>query len=220
MKRRLNILCLLVILTLCWSVVETSYYLFLGFRAGYESAEGHDTHMGPSEEIANMKNIHLIPDGISIAGGDLMRDSVYNEKSGRFVPAAFGTIVVSVKSKGWTQGPWLGLLTLAGLFLILKAMVVFFKLVSAINRSQIFCWDNVRRLRRLGLILLLAFGCTASSAYINMLSVSEVFSMPGYKLSCTESISITLPVLALCSLIVAEVFAIGLKLKEEQDLTI
>ena len=57
-------------------------------------------------------------------------------------------------------------------------------------------------------------------AYSNMASVSKVFSIPGYDLSLVDLVSITTLVLGLCSLIVGEVFAIGLKMKEEQDLTI
>ncbi len=52
------------------------------------------------------------------------------------------------------------------------------------------------------------------------LGIDTVFSLHGYELSLSELVSTTTLVLGLCSLIVGEVFAIGLKMKEEQDLTI
>ena len=52
------------------------------------------------------------------------------------------------------------------------------------------------------------------------IGIDTVFSLHGYELSLSELVSTTTLVLGLCSLIVGEVFAIGLKMKEEQDLTI
>jgi hypothetical protein len=49
--------------------------------------------------------------------------------------------------------------------------------------------------------------------------LSSVFSLSGYSME-TSIDSVMLVILGLVSLIVGEVFAIGLKMKEEQDLTI
>ena len=220
MKRRLNILCMLVILTLSYSVIEMGYYLMIGFRAGYESVSDTETHFGHAEEVKNLKTIHLIPDGISIEGGELMRDSIYNAKSGSYLPAAYASLAVNVPTERKMPNFWVGVLVIMQLICLLKAMIFFIRLIVAINRSQIFCWENVKRLRRLGYLLLVAFGCNLASEYLNLQIVQEVLELPGYAISMREAMSITIPVLGLCALIVAEVFAIGLKMKEEQDLTI
>lgn len=220
MKRRLNILCVLVILTLSYSVIEMGYYLFIGFRVGYESVSEEPTHLGNVDEVKNMKTIHLIPDGISMEGGELLRDSIYNEKSGTYVPAAYAALAISVVAESLWSNFWVGVLAIIQLICLLKATFFFVRLVVAINRSQIFCWENVKRLRRLGFLLLVSFGCSLLSEYLNLQVIQEVFALPGYTISLREAVSITIPVLGLCALIVAEVFAIGLKMKEEQDLTI
>ena len=62
--------------------------------------------------------------------------------------------------------------------------------------------------------------CTFASSYLDFIGIDTVFSLHGYELSLSELVSTTTLVLGLCSLIVGEVFAIGLKMKEEQDLTI
>lgn len=56
--------------------------------------------------------------------------------------------------------------------------------------------------------------------YLTYRPLSEAFAVDGYELSLSAAIDITLLVLGLCALIVGEVFAIGLKMKEEQELTI
>lgn len=220
MKRRLNILCVLVILTLSYSVLEVGYYLFIGFRAGLETATDEQTHLGEVNKIKDMKTIHLLPDGISIEGGELLCDSVYNAKSGAYEPAAFATLCVSVPVLSRWTNFWIGVLTIIRLICLFKAMFFFIRLVVDINRSQIFCWKNVSRLRRLGILLLVSFGCCCLSEYLNLRVMQEVFELPGYAISMREALPDTIPVLGLCALIVAEVFAIGLKMKEEQDLTI
>ena len=50
--------------------------------------------------------------------------------------------------------------------------------------------------------------------------VDNVFSVHGYELHLSDTVNTTTLVLGISTLIVAEVFAIGLKMKEEQDLTI
>ena len=220
MKRRLNILCVLVILTLSFSVVEMGYYLFIGFRAGWESAKAENTHLGDVAEVKNLKTIHLLPDGISMEGGELMRDSVYNEKSGTYVPAAYAALAISVPAESQWINFGVGVLAIIQFVCLFQAMFFFVRLVVAINRSQIFCWENVRWLRKLGMLLLVSFGCNLLSEYLNLQVIQEVFALPGYAISLREAVSITIPVLGLCAFIVAEVFAIGLKMKEDQDLTI
>ena len=39
MKRRLNIFCVLVLLVLGYSVVETAYYMGIGMKAGMEASQ-------------------------------------------------------------------------------------------------------------------------------------------------------------------------------------
>ena len=90
---------------------------------------------------------------------------------------------------------------------------------TAINKSDIFNWKNVRRLRWLGVALLLNFISEAVPALMNDYELSSVFSLSGYSME-TSIDSVMLVILGLVSLIVGEVFAIGLKMKEEQDLTI
>ncbi|WP_373722605.1 DUF2975 domain-containing protein [Bacteroides heparinolyticus] len=225
MKRRLNILCVIVMLVLSYSVLEAGYYLFLGVKlgaeAGVEIAKNNKPDSSEYREMVNLRVIGLLPHGLSTKGVRLLSDSVYNEKSGRYVPASYSSMVISVETHAlaWKRTVNV-LLVFLHLGLSVWGMVLFIRLIISINKSDIFNWRNVRRLRRLGVVLILGFCSVLAGAYMDLASVREVFSLRGYDLSLSEMANVTTLVLGLCALIVGEVFAIGLKMKEEQDLTI
>lgn len=221
MKRRLNILCLMVIFVLSYSVLEAGYFFFIGAKLGVESvAEKEDTH-ALWQKLMHMKYISLESHSFTMKGGELFSDSVYNEKTGKYVPASYSSMVVSIDDHPalWEQIAS-KLLTFLQIGVYIWAIVLFVRLIISINKSDIFNWKNVRRLRRLGLALIISFCCSFSVAYITLYNVGEVFSLRGYTLELSGILGGTMLVLGLCSLIVGEVFAIGLKMKEEQDLTI
>lgn len=219
MKRRLNILCLIVMLVLSYSVVHTGYYFFIGAKMGVEAAIENRNQM---HDMINAQYINLIPKSLSLGGnGNLFIDSLYNEKSATYVPATYSSLLVSVETHPSTWSMITDkILVFLQLILYIWAVVLFIRLIISINKSDIFNWRNVRRLRRIGIFLIIAFCCTLISAYLSMCNVEEVFSVRGYELSLSDVTDITVLVLGICSLIVGEIFAIGLKMKEEQDLTI
>ena len=220
MKRRLNLLCAVILLVLGWSVVMSGYYLFmgasLGVRAGWNYAEAMQNpdsvpaaHMEDVLALKNMSYVSLVPDAFRGTGNatTLLRDSVYNELEGRYVPACYATLLVSVeKSEAPWQGVVTGLASLVSTVAIVWALVLFIRLIVAINKSQIFLWRT--------------FACSWLAEYINLCNLREVLSIPGYGLDLTDATNVGALLLGLCALIVAEVFAIGLRMKEEQDLTI
>lgn len=218
MKRRLNILCVIVLLVLSYSVLEMTYYVGMGIKLGLEKGFSEAVDKKEKEEMTNLQIVQLMPKDF---GGAILIDSVYNEKSGEYVPASYGQMIVSVDTQpGILSRVVSALLLLADYVVIIWAVVLFIRLIVSINRSDIFNWKNVRRLRRLGILLIISFGCTFFSAFLSLHNVEKVFSVSGYSLSMTDMVHITSLVLGLSALIVAEVFAIGLRMKEEQDLTI
>ena len=193
--------------------IETPMCAFVdGFRAGMNYVDNKEQF----QKTNNMKSIALFPDNFAN-----LKDSVYNEKTGEFVPAIYGKLVVSVNTP---VNIWLKFITMMcnfiGIFTMIFSVVFFAKLIIAINKSRIFDWKNVRRLRWLGAILILNFICSAFPAYISAYELSGVFSISGYSVNLSGLVSKLTLVLGLVALIVGEVFAIGLKMKEEQDLTI
>lgn len=226
MKRRLNIFCVLVLLVLGYSVVETAYYMGIGMKAGMEASQeimesGDKEAMESFRELGGMEYIGLIPRSLNKGVMKLLSDSIYNEKSGEYVPVMYSSMAVSVRTnRSWASSVASGMLGLLTFVAIIWAIVLFFKLIVAVNRSRIFNWQNVRRLRRMGLLLIAGFGCSFLSSYLSLCNLREALVLQNYDLSISDLVSTTILVIGLTALIVAEVFAIGLKLQEEQDLTI
>lgn len=230
MKRRLNILCVIVMLVLGYSVIESAYYMGMGIglgaKTGWEAAkemkspgklEQHDGY----RELANLKFITLIPHSLGGNVHELLCDSVYNTKTGEYVPVAHASMAVSMKTQeGLLSVVLSGLLSLVHLVAVVWSVVLFVKIIVAINRSDIFNWRNVRRLRRLGVLLAIGFGSSLLTGYMELWHLREVFALQHYDLALSDTVNITTFVISFTALIVAEIFAIGLKMKEEQDLTI
>lgn len=220
MKKRLNILCLLVMLVLSYSVFEQLYYIVQtaapAFEAGFEAGvEGRDVK-AESERLGNMQPVALMPSSLPA-----FPDSVLNAKTGEYVPAIYAQMIVSVKTNpSFWQKLILKIMAFANIFATVFAIYIFFRVIISINKSVIFDWKNVRRLRWVGGSLILAFICSLTTIAITSCNLSDVFALEGYAFSFSELVSITSLLLGLSALIVGEVFAIGLRMKEEQELTI
>ena len=103
--------------------------------------------------------------------------------------------------------------------LTISALIIFVMLILSINKSQIFEWKNVRRLRWLGSLLIMSFVFFLIPQVVNYWGLKEVFALEHYIIA-PLALQTTDLLLGLGCLIVAETFAIGLKMKEEQELTI
>ena len=222
MKRRLNILCVIVVLVLSYSVFETGYYFIVGVKAGVEAGIDGNAFEASQKKLMNMKYISLLPEHLSDLGDNgLFQDSVYNERSGEYVPVSFNSMMVSVDTESTTlEQAAFTLLNFLHIVICVWSIVLFVRLVISINKSDIFNWKNVHRLRLLGAALIISFCTALLPAYLTFRSVGNVFSVHGYELHLSDTVNTTTLVLGISTLIVAEVFAIGLKMKEEQDLTI
>ena len=164
MKRRLNIFCVIVMLVLCYSVVESAYYMCMGIglgaKAGMEAAKemkdcDHLEQHNDYRALTNMKYIALIPHSLDGKVQELLCDSVYNEKSGEYVPAMHAMMAVSVKTQeGAVSRVVSGLLDFVQLAAIVWSIVLFVKLIVAINRSDIFNWRNIHHIRQYQIIVL------------------------------------------------------------------
>ena len=95
------------------------------------------------------------------------------------------------------------------IYLIVRSFISFVRFILNVNRDEVFVWKNVLLLRWAGWGLLIP----------NVISIvyDILHHIPLQQIYIEDTCNIILGVFCL---IVAEVFAIGLKLKEEQDLTI
>lgn len=211
MKKKLNILCALVFAVLLLSLSENIYSMVWGVieggKIGLESKTGEITPLHP---------LIVFPDNLSNTP-----DSIFNKMSGEQVPIWHVQSLVTIDT---STSIWLSIVvSLLSLILIIfgiKAVLQFIKFIRNINRSDIFCWANVKLLRRLGTYLLITFAATLGSTYIHTWQLSQALAIPGYSYNWLNPFSRSSLLLGVVAFVIAEVFAIGLKMKEEQDLTI
>ena len=122
--------------------------------------------------------------------------------------------------EGWQQGAsdhaMSGCTTLIGIlfgFLVIVSAIVsfvcFLRFILNVNQNNVLTGENVNLLRLTGIGLLIITVFALCSAL-----------WEGENFAVTFDDSIGLLIFSVFTLIVAEAFAIGLKLKEEQDLTV
>jgi len=183
------------------------------FKRGYE--EG----ISGEERSYNLLSLSLVPEKFSRQ----FSDSIFNEKTGHWIPARLEQ--VSVMSPISQVAPWWEmLLILPTSLLLIAAFIViisrFIKLIIAVNKSIIFDWVNVTRLRQIGggFLVLYVLNMIAQ-LYYHYMTIAAV-QLPDYYISGGDVYKTTTLLFGLIAFLIAEVFAVGLRLKEEQDLTI
>ena len=113
----------------------------------------------------------------------------------------------------WSHGFWtdslLVILGLAMIYLAIRSLVSFIRFILNVNRNKVFVWENVPLLRWTGWGLLTSCLIVSFHDLIEHIPFDKIYD------SVMEGM-----IFSVFCLIVAEVFAIGLRLQEEQDLTI
>lgn len=215
MKKRLNLLCACVLIGL---LLSTSTVISLmvqavsaGFKAGYESVE-----KGKEFNISDYKIVCTIPSDLFAETG-----SVTNLKNSS--QASIKPVISLIEAP--TTGSSLsrtanGITTLISVLASIFCLIQFFYLIRNINRGDIFSWKNVKFLRKLGVSLILLFICSFTTIMIGNYEAAQVLELKGCEYSNIFAFSEPTFILGFIALLVAEVFAVGLKMKEEQDLTI
>lgn len=218
MKKRLNILCVLVFIVLGLSLYTTGYQFGAGMVAGVNLAkEQHkeSEKCNGAMLAGNFRFVDVVP-----TTAMLHPDSIINTQTKENVPVMYTQIAVCIGKKLDLSYLLInGVCSLMNMLLTVSALIIFIMIILSINKSRIFEWKNVRRLRWLGWLLIVSFLFYLIPQVINYWGLKEVFSLEKYIIA-PLGVQTTDLLLGLACLIVAETFAIGLKMKEEQDLTI
>lgn len=218
MKRRLNILCILVFIVLTLSLYTTGYQFGAGFVLGWDIAKEQKENLKKSENSmfnGDFRLVNVVP-----TTAMWQPDTILNTKTGEYEPAVYKEMAVRIsKDQNFTQLIIGGSCSLLNIFVSIAALILFVLIILNINKSLIFEWRNVHRMRWLGILLITSFVLEITPKIANYWGIREVFELDKYMIA-PFALQVTDALLGLGCLIVAETFAIGLKMKEEQDLTI
>lgn len=222
MKKQLNLICVLIFFFVGLSLVPSIYSMgnaFVdGFKEGMSQAEeAHEQGTtNISAGILSPMTLSLWPKSLAATS-----DKLFNQKDQEWYPASHIKTLVWAKSKDVGIARYVSFLILIGLFFIIKAIIQFYKLINAINHEVIFDWMNVRRLNRIGRNLLISFILTQAYMITNYWEATRLFGV-GKVMNIISGVTfqpMTL-IMGLIALLVGRIFAIGLQMKEEQELTI
>jgi len=216
MKQKLNVLCVLVFVALAFSIAPTLYIIGSAFVQGYEAGVNGYSEQD-MRDMTSAKTVSLIPDRwLDMGTGDITND-VTGEKT-KIWPFQMMAKTGYARSTAHETADTLLMLTVSAL--IITMLVAFIKFIVHVNRKEVFTWRNVRLLRLIGWSLLAAAILEALRQVWNAYQISEVFRIKGYMTNYFDYISVPDFVIGFVTLIMAETFAIGLKQREELELTI
>lgn len=216
MKKRLNLICLGIVLAVLVSMSFLFSTFYYGFKAGIDAYE---------QGAAGVEKLDVTYKMIGTIPTDVITNetaTAINEKDGSTVSILpfISMIGIPNEKADATDSIFLSLLDWMVMICCIYAIVQFVKMIRNIHRNIIFDWANVKRLRRLGFSLILSFCCSLVTFAINNHLVSQAISLKDCDFSITFQFSDPTLLIGFTALLFAEIFAIGLKMKEENDLTI
>lgn len=219
MKTRLNILSLLIVLVF---VYAAGYEVYLGatdFRQGFR--EGYnDSYQRRNSPTSDTPGSPYFLNLVLNTEKDMPVDSVYNKATGRYYPAEYTSIKFYLKE----DPKWVEISTVfCALFIFCTfplLVICFWKVIASVKQAKIFEYNNIRRLRIIGLCFSLLAVFTGIPELVMEIEAKKLIEIDGYSIISGGWFQSSLWIYALISFLVAEIFAIGLRLKEEQDLTI
>ena len=211
MKKRLNLICLGIVLAVLVSMSFLFSTFYYGFKAGIDAYE---------QGAAGVEKLDVTYKMIGTMPTDVITNetaTAINEKDGSTVSILpfISMIGVPNEKADATDSIFLSLLDWMVIICCIYAIVQFVKMIRNIHRNIIFDWANVKRLRRLGFSLILCFCCSLVTFAINNHLVSQVISLKDCDFSIAFQFSDPTLLIGFTSLLFAEIFV-----KEENDLTI
>ena len=211
MKLKINIICVLIFIAMAMSLVNSFAQGMPDFLIGFQ--EGSRENVSPYM----IRFVNLSPEDATA-----FKDSVYNASDGKLIPVQYRSVVFHDSNMTFSAVAEIVsfFLIFILLIVIIVQLVIFVKFVSAVNRSIIFDWSNVAKLRWIGALMLISFAVSAILYYLHYLDDVASVKIPGYTVNTIDVWDFNSLILGLGALLMGEIFAIGLRLKEEQDLTI
>lgn len=215
MKTKLNVFCVLILISVLVDLFTSTINVYSFFPRKVNTAFKADPK--DIEAYGNTSTAFLKPDGSNPKSVTMI-----NEVTGKPVRVfPCGEVEVSIDSRPSSAFIicW-AILALCGLVLATVSLCKFVRFVWRVNKGQVFDWTTVKVLRQSGWTLI------ASSALFVVMMTGASYELAGRFAPEGYTIN-SLPVLGSLDLVssffilaMTEVLAIGIRLREDQELTI
>lgn len=217
MKKKFNVLSAIVFVVLAINLAAGFYYAALGFTEGIRSAMNECETGGDGAERHAPAMISFLPTEL-LTMPDSVTNTVTGEKTGAM--AAHLMVRLDRETTGGAAGIVTSILSVFICVILLLVIWHFIHFIRNINRMEIFTWKNVNLLETMGGLLLAVFVANLANSLITYWQVSRVFALEGRVFDFFTPLTDSTLILGVLAMITGEVFAMGLKLREEQELTI
>lgn len=190
------------------------------FKEGWEHAE-IENKTGKKSSWQNFA-LYLEPKDFN----KFYTDSIRNTKTGELIPVSYERVQVRYdynqpqSSKSLLLGTGMTLTALPTVILYVLILILFYKLILAFYKDNIFCNVNVKRLRLLGIYTLILWVLEVAFYSMYLASVKSLIELTDYKIIMSEYLEHKLLLLGIILLIATNVMKRAITIKEEQDLTI
>lgn len=223
MKKKINILCGLIICVITLCIIYPTYNL--GHEFGTSLTSGYEALKANSNKQILLSNHTTITTAFKPKISKFISnpDSITCITNENIVPVVWERGSIFVPDN--TIPTWyliLGIICeLVTLVLFITLLIKFIKLIININKDFIFEQKNVKLIRHLGILLLII----ASSQIIHGIA-SEIlilllpYKFEGYDISAYWNIPWYNITFGLVALLMAQIWARGIQMREEQELTI
>ena len=217
--KRIKTLCIVLLIIFFGSLYQGAVMPFIeGVKYGMTIAKYEKDNQKKTDDFLMMD--------VVAKQSDYMETSEMNLKTGEAVlirPTNVSVLVHSLPEKPmW----WIVLQGVYAVFtLIVLALGVWIpflvvKILRSLQHSEVFDRTNLKRINRIGIIIL-AMGIIGSIIQaINVYSAQYMVNLSNYDFSYTKVIDFNAIIMGVVILIMNEVLRIAIEIKEEQDLTI
>lgn len=215
-KRKFNLYCILLLAAVAFSLFTAAQKFVTGFRQGWSDAS---IEMQRSAGTANYEGYEL-----TLQANDPKRCelALTNTATGQTDSLRVSQAMAWVSTK---ERPAENLPVIVGKLAVIALIpvcfiafwVVFVRLVLAVNRGEDFGTSATHRLRLMGWLLI---GQYAGEWLFQLITLPPAISYEGYQVSSPMDTDPMLLVSGIGLLVVSQLFAVGQRMKEENDLTI
>jgi hypothetical protein len=217
--KRLKTLCVILLIVFFGSLYQGAVMPFIeGVKYGLAIAR---YELGSKTKTDD----YLMMD-VTAKDADYMETTEQNLKTGDKVLVRPTNISVLVHSLPQKPAWWIvlqivyGLSTLAILVLGIWIPFLVVKILRSLQHSEVFDRNNIKKINRIGVIIL-SMGLLGSfTQFINVFSAQFMVDLTHYNFSYAKVIDFNSIIMGVIILVMNEVLKIAIEIKEEQDLTI
>jgi hypothetical protein len=231
MNRKLKTLCILVLSVLFFYIAGSFICSLPSIAAGFKAGM-HDANKDANRQ-QGISNASKYDKSAQMYADQAYAAYIHYQYTGESECMTAKNVLSKKEVKLWPDRAsvsydrpmWLSVLqkvsTLAIFITGIWALVLFIRFIYRINKtSDIFSWDNVKLLKHLGIMLLIYSLISTTFNIIDVYQASLEVEIKGFSIDYSGSFEFMGILLGLVALIISEIFSIGLKLREENELTI